>query len=232
MRRLANRQVAGVLVMGLLLVLAGCNGFGGQTTDTATNTTTNGATDGTNDDTDSDQTQMSSYQFTEDESYTYNVTFLGSSSTTSWDVVSVDGENVTVEVVSATSRATQNTTITGNHSTVVKKATRDRVAALFASARAPMAIAGMGDMSSGNFTIESDNLPGNSSYEWDTATVSPQGQTTVNGVGCMEFTVVPDGSQQVLTTCVNEEYPFALSLSAEQNGQTALAMQLENSTRP
>jgi len=236
MFQLDNRQVVGVVLMSLLLVLAGCNGLGGGTTETQANTTTTdgmaGTEDGSSNGTDSRQIEVSPYQFTEGESYTYNVTFLGSNSQMTWDVVSVDGEDVTVEITSESARGTQNTTINGTQETILQSAAEDQSGAIFASSRAPLAILSMGAGTEGNFTIESDNIPGGTSFDWDTATVSPQGTRTVNGVGCSEFVVDPDDRDQDLTACVAEDYPFALSVDGEQDGQTALAIDLTNATRP
>jgi len=229
MGRLATRQTVGVLLMSLLLVLAGCNSGGQSPT---TDAPTDAPAEGDGSDADPGEIGLSTYEFTEGESYTYNNSLFGSTATETWTVVSVDGDNGTVEVTSSNGETTQNTTITGTHSSIVRKAGRDEVAGLFVYARAPLAITGMGDASGGNFTVDGNDLPTNSSVAGRTATVAPQGETTVNGVQCTEYVVVPEDSQQRLRTCVNEDYPFAVSMRGSQAGRTFLSMELVDSDRP
>ncbi|MFD1587262.1 hypothetical protein ACFR9U_09720 [Halorientalis brevis] len=229
MGRLATRQTVGVLLMSLLLVLAGCN-TGGQspTTDAPTDAPAEGDGGGS----DPGEIGLSTYEFTDGESYTYDSSLFGSTATETWTVVAVDGDDVTVEVTSSNGDTTKNTTITGTHSEIVRKAGRDEVAGMFVYARAPLAIAGMGDGSGQNFTVDGNELPTNSSVAGRTATVAPQGETTVNGIQCTEYVVVPEDSQQQLRTCVNEDYPFAVSMRGSQAGQTFLTMELVDSNRP
>ncbi|WP_136715741.1 hypothetical protein [Halorientalis salina] len=223
--------------MSLLLVLAGCNG-GGQTTETTAETTGTAAetTDGEMETADGDEgdvqePELGSYEFTEGESYTYTETLLGTPVQKTWSVVSVDGDNVTVTVTS--SGPTENATVTASQDSIVDRMSQESIGENFGAARLPLAIVSMGDTSSEDFTIESDALGASGSQlEWETATVSPQGGDSVAGVECSAFEVDADDTDERYDFCIAEDYPFAVSFSYEQGGQTALAMELTNATRP
>lgn len=91
----------------------------------------------------------------------------------------------------------------------------------------------MGELTADNrFTIRSGSFPNGEDISWETATVAVNGETSVNGVTCTEFTVEPDGEETVQTACVAEGYPFAVSLSVARGGETVIELTLTDSTRP
>lgn len=225
--------------MGLLLVLAGCNGGGGGTP-TATPTAT--PQNSTNSSSSSASANMSMdgkialqpYQFSEGESYTYNVTFLGSSTVNTWKVVSVDNGTMTVNATqSSASGGEQVSTIRGNQTTLMMAAAQDNIAQFFAQARNAMALQGIVANASSGTTMQlsKDNLANPKAVSWTTANLTVKDTTTVNGISCTRATLEPD-SGPTSTACLAADYPFPLTLTATQGGRTALAMKLTNATRP
>jgi hypothetical protein len=164
------------------------------------------------------------YEFSEGESYTYDALFESEDgareSVETWEVTSVDGDDLTVEVRSEVDGETETTTFSGTHSNIYDRAAEELVLNFFAPLRAPLSIAEMGELSAGNsFTIQSG------------ATVEVDGETNVNGVTCTEFTVVSDGESPPQNYCVAEGYPFAVSANFEDS-ETVIDLTLTDATRP
>lgn len=184
-----------------------------------------------------DVVEIPRYEFSAGESYTFDTLFRGSNgareSTETWDVTSVEGDDVTVEVTSTVDGETTTNTLSGTHETIYGAAAQQLTFNVFAIARSPLRIAEMGELSAGNrFTIQRGQFANQDTIDWETATVEVAGETTVNGVTCTEFTVRPDGVDQVQTACVAENYPFAVSIHVEQAGTTTVELTLTDSTRP
>lgn len=215
MRRLLNRQVAGVLVMSLLLVLAGCNGGGGPATET-----------------DQSDGPPSAGQFTEGEMYKYNFSFgqMGSSEIT-WDVTSVDGDNVTVNVTTVSQQRTSSTEISGASDEIYSKALQQPSTALFvALGYLPVAFTQDRDLSQGNtFTVSQSDIDLDMPQQSTSAAkfdVTVNGTTSVNGVDCQRITVVPQSNESApFNACINTEYPFAVSVTSQaESGGLSLTL--------
>jgi plastocyanin len=177
------------------------------------------------------------YEFSEGESYTYDALFRTSDgkreSIETWEVTSVDGDDLTVEVTSEVDGDATTQTITGTHETIYDKAGEQLTVNFFSVARGPLRVAEMGELTAGNsFTVEASQFPNQETIDWSTATVEVSGETSVDGITCTEFSLEPDGGSQVQTACVADGYPFALSVSQEQGGTTVIDLTLTDSTRP
>jgi hypothetical protein len=185
----------------------------------------------------SDVVGIPPYEFSAGESYTFE-TFLRTNdgtleSTETWEVTAVDGDDVTVAVTSAVDGETTTRTLSGTQDTIYDVASDELSFNFFSIARAPLRIAEMGELTAGNsFTIRRSQFPNQDTINWQTATVDVGGETSVNGVACTEFTVRPDGQNQVQTACVADGYPFAVSLRQTQGGTRVIDLTLTGSTRP
>jgi hypothetical protein len=194
-------------------------------------------TGGAETDTASEVVEIPRYEFSAGESYTYDALFRTSDgtreSTETWDVTSVDGDDVTVEVSSTVDGETTTNTLSGTHDTIYDAAADQLTFNFFSVARGPLRVAEMGELTAGNsFTVQRSQFPNPDTINWETATVEVDGDTSVNGVTCTEFTSRPDGIDQVETACVAEDYPFAPSVRQEQGGTTVIDLTLTDSTRP
>jgi hypothetical protein len=180
--------------------------------------------------------EIPSYEFTAGESYTYDTLLRQDGtreSTETWAVTSVDGDDVTVEVTSTVDGEATTKTVSGTHETIYDKVDEALFFNWFAIARAPLRVAEMGELTAGNsYTISVSQFPNPEDINWSTATVDVSGDTSVNGVTCTEFTLEPDGIDQVQTACVADNYPFAVSLHQERSGTTVLDLNLTDVTRP
>ena len=177
------------------------------------------------------------YEFSEGESYTYDAFFEtedgARESAETWEVTSIDGDDVTVEVRSEVDGETETTTFSGTHSNIYDRAAEELVFNVFAILRPPLRIPEMGELSAGNsFTIQSGAFPGEETdSRGDTVTVEVDGETNVNGVTCTEFTLVSDGESARQNSCVAEGYPFAVSVNYEDS-ETVIDLTLTDMTRP
>jgi plastocyanin len=188
-------------------------------------------------DSDGDVVEIPRYEFSVGESYTFETLLRTSDGTTetteTWAVTSVEGDDVTVEVTSEADGETTTKTLSGTHETIYDAAARKLTFNFFSVARSPLRIAEIGELSAGNnFTVQRSQFPNQDTINWSTATVEVAGETTVNGVTCTEFTLRPADVDQVQTACVADDYPFAVSLQAEQAGTTTMELTLTDSTRP
>ena len=185
----------------------------------------------------SDVVEIPRYEFSAGESYTFDTllrTNDGALETTeTWAVTAVDGDDVTVEVTSTANGETTTTTLSGTHESIYDAAANQLTFDFFSIARSPLRIAEMGELTAGNsFAIQRGQFPNPDTIDWETATVDVAGETSVDGVSCTEFTVRPDGVDQVQTACVADGYPFAASLQVERAGTTTVDLTLTDSTRP
>lgn len=170
-----------------------------------------------------EDSELPTYTFSEDESYTYATIFGDGESEETWSVTSAEGDNVTVERKTVANGETDTQSISGTHSNIFNEVQRARDINYFALLRGALIYAQKGDLSAGNtFTVEGTN----ENDDWETATIDVAGETTVSGVTCTEFTVTPNSVDQGQTVCVADDYPFAVSLSFEQGGEVLLNMTL------
>jgi hypothetical protein len=222
--RWSNRQVVGVLLMGLLLVLAGCNGGGTGTTTVDTTQAT------TTDDSGGEMTTTSNggggessvnlptgYQFAAGESYTYSVSFAGTAPVdTRWNVTSASDGEYTVSVAETISNG-RSTTISGSASSIFGTAAQDRVAAPFGTARGTLVLslaAGLDEQ--GETTIPASALP--SEYQWNSVTLEVGEETEVAGVGCTIVNATFSGADTRFSGCFNASMPFPISVTGESSG--------------
>lgn len=191
-----------------------------QSTTTAEPTTT---TDGTG-------PAIPTYTFSEGESYTYETTFGDRQTEETWTVTEVDGDELAVRRETTLDGETQSQTITGTHGNIHARVTEAREVAFFGLVRTALVYGQRGELTAGNtFTVDTSD---DENTDWDTETVAVAGETTVNGVTCVEFTVTPEDVDQETTTCLADDYPFAVALDLSQGGQTLIEMTLVESTRP
>jgi hypothetical protein len=172
--------------------------------------------------------ELPTYTFSEGESYTYDTVFGDGESEETWSVTSVDGDNITVERVTVANGETNTQSISGTHSTIFDEVEQARDINYFPLIRGALIYRQKGELSAGNsFTVQSTN----ENDSWETATVDVAGESTVNGVTCTQFTVSPDSVDQVQTVCLADDYPFAVSLSFEQQGEVLIEMSLTDHER-
>lgn len=177
-----------------------------------------------------DAVEIPTYTFSEGESYTYDATFNGNRTEETWTVTAVDGDELTVKLETTADGETESLTVSGTHGNIHDKVAQQRNINFFLVARGALVYAQKGELVAGNsFTVDTSD---DEKTDWDTETVEVAGETTVNGVTCTEFSVRPEGVDQVVTACLADGYPFALSLSLSKSGQTLLEMTLTDATRP
>jgi len=223
----SNRQVVGVLLMGLLLVLAGCNGgsggtngtdatttaMSGETMTTAATTTDGGGASG-------DMEMDTSYEFTTGESYTYDISFAGTEPiATTWEVTAAGEGGVQVSVSEAgdVGRAT---TLSGESAADVFDATGgDPVAGSFGIARGTQVLAmAAGLDSSGETTLGADELPGE--YDWSSVTLTVEEEAEIAGVACRNVSATFQGADNTFSGCFNADFPFPIYVEGESSGVT------------
>lgn len=221
MDRLVMSKRLGIVLVGLLVVLAGCSG---TTQPTPTPTPTQ------------QQATPVGYEFTEGESYTYAIVVRGNgSSATSivnWAATNVSGENVSVTIRSETVRGNASMTLNGTDKTIFQTAANDPRSSFFTRlARSPMLLTPGHDLSVGNsWTVPANEITLGSGGA-ATTSVTVTGSRTIAGVDCKTIEMTPQGTSQSTSACVNADYPFALSLTAG-NSQKTYNMTLLNATRP
>jgi hypothetical protein len=200
--------------MGLLLVLAGCNGGPG-----------NG--DGEN----GGPGYNATYEFSAGENYTYDLA-LGSLEPTkvSWNVTSVNDGDVTVEF----NAQGQTTELTGNQSSIYQEGVNNQVTGIFtAVARIPPVMADGHSLEDGNdWTFEPDDTNLDVSEDPNSWDLEVNGTDTVDGVDCtvVEGTENTDSEAQSYTACIAEDYPFALSVTFESS--STVSIDLASHERP
>lgn len=176
--------------------------------------------------------ELPTYEFSEGESYTYDVNFAGTETEETWTVTAVDGDEVTVERLSTVDGETRSQTVSGTHDGIYDTVAESRDVNFFPLARNAVVYAQETGVTTGDtFTVATPS----EKTDWDSETVEVLGETTVNGVSATEFRVTPDGPDapnQVTTVALADGYPFALSLSFSQDDSALLEMTLTDATRP
>lgn len=251
---LATRRVAVTVLLALLVVFAGCNGGGDGTTTPGTDTTvqetetTVPGTDTTEPGTaGAPQTEMSqdsrnestrqvseSYTFETNEGYLYDVSTSNGSFRVGWITESVGEDSLTINVSAGTGSQIGSMNVTADRDEPFAPVFRSsRPGALFFLLRMPIRAAGNQSLSAGEtWTVTSDELapeaPG--SVAWDTATVSVGQEESVNGVPCHTVTIDPENTSSTVTACIEEGWPFALSVTDGSDDGTEIV--LADSHRP
>jgi hypothetical protein len=226
MRRLVNRKVAGVLLMSLLLVFAGCSGGGNGTTEAPTTNASDGgdSADG-GDGGDSGDGGMALYEWSEGETYNYeaNPGPLPAYDVI-WTVESVSDGTVTANATIQGGGQTQSAELTGSQAAMYQRAIDSdiqQVSDFAALGGVPAAVAAGEDLSEGNtWTVTSDDM--SLSYEGQPSEVTVEVVSTgdsVNGVECATIEITPEEGSTT-TACIAEDYPFALSAETEVQGAT------------
>ena len=158
------------------------------------------------------------YEFTEDESYTYDTVVGMNKSEEKWLVTNVDGDNLTVKLETTTEEQMTSISISGTHGNIFDKALEAERANIFPLLRGPLIYPTKGEMTEGNtFTVDTSDLPS----KWDSETVTVLGDNTINGIDCTELQIESGGDYNQLMT-VNiadtEDYPFALAVQIKEDG--------------
>jgi len=158
------------------------------------------------------------YEFTEDESYTYDTVIGMNKSEEKWLVTNVDGDNLTVKLETTTEEQMTSISISGTHGNIFDKASETERDNIFPLLRGPLIYPTKGEMTEGNtFTVDTSDLPS----KWDSETVTVLGDNTINGIDCTELQIEPGGDYNQLIT-VNiadtEDYPFALAVQIKEDG--------------
>jgi len=208
--------------MSLLLVLAGCNGGGGNGTD---NSTASGAI-------------STEYTFSEGELYEYQLDLgqLGSSNVT-WDVTAVSDSDVTVNVTTESGSRTSTSELTGTQENIFDKAVQNRQTTIFATlGRIPVEVAAGQDLSEGSeWTVNTGDLEIQMNSGSGSGTPTPTEITanvtntdrTVNGIDCTEILIQTESEDSDnFNACVAPGYPFALSVTSA--GESEVGLELTN----
>lgn len=175
------------------------------------------------------QLNRTPYEFTVGESYSYNTETYSATSTDTWEVIDKSGSSITIEAT----REQDGETTTVTQSNTPEDVYRDIDLELggqflYTNLRNVQPYADLEELTPGNkFMLD---LSEYSYTAWDSETVEVQGETTVNGISCTEFTATTeyDGSTVTKTACVAEGYPFALSITFKQDGLALLAATITN----
>lgn len=223
-----NRKIAGVLLMSALMVLAGCNGGGSGGTPTM-NTTDNGTTP-------SDSGGPSSLgNFTVGDTYEYNLS-AGSfeNQQVTWEVVDISSDgNVTVNFTASTARGPSSTEITAPPEQVYQQAQEEMTAAVFVGiGRLPLALTAGANLTAGATVTRPLGQEMQNSLGASNVTISVGNATTVGGVQCRQVALIPDGNRTIATqTCINPEYPFAISAQGVNPSLGQFSLELESATQ-
>jgi len=176
------------------------------------------------------EVDVGGYEFQTGESYTYQVGSGATAQELTWEVLSVQGDQVTVEVTSEAGGRTSSSTLEGPQDEIFQQATGDMTALLFVSLRVSTVAAEGESLSMGNtWTVRSENLVSSQQVSWETAEVEVIDTDTYAGIECSVIEITPDDGSDVLTSCVNQDYPFALSLT--QRGGAQFAVELTGTSR-
>ena len=172
------------------------------------------------------------YEFTEDESYTYDTVVGMNKSEEKWLVTNVDGDNLTVKLETTTEEQITSISISGTHGNIFDKASEAERANIFPLLRGPLIYPTKGEMTEGNtFTVDTSDLPS----KWDSETVTVLGDNTINGIDCTELQIESGGDYNQLMT-VNiadtEDYPFALAVHLKEDGVVRFDIELLRQNRP
>ena len=172
------------------------------------------------------------YEFTEDESYTYDTVVGMNKSEEKWLVTNVDGDNLTVKLETTTEEQMTSISISGTHGNIFDKASETERENIFPLLRGPLIYPTKGEMTEGNtFTVDTSDLPS----KWDSETVTVLGDNTINGIDCTELQIEPGGDYNQLIT-VNiadtEDYPFALAVQIKEDGVVQFDTELLRQNRP
>lgn len=175
-----------------------------------------------------------SYAFTEGESYAYAVTTDSSTFRMGWAVESVDERNVSVNVTATTEGGTGAMPFRVERSQAFDQAFRtDSLGPMFFVLRLPIRAAANRSLTEGNeWTVERDALApeATNSLDWETATVTVGGQSTVGDYECREVTIDPESTDAAVSACIAEDWPFALSVTDGDGDGTRLVV--VDATRP
>ncbi|WP_135536024.1 hypothetical protein [Halostella pelagica] len=249
-RRTVLTQVKVGIATVSAVSLAGCSGDSDETTDgngdnisgendgddqtTERNTAdTSTETDGGDQTTETEsmvKLAEAAYEFSEGESYTYDAEFSGQSGEQGWEVLSVDGDNLTISRTYPTDEGQEITDVSADSGRIYREMNKViPQSSFFRNMRETQFYAEAEEFESGQtFTVDaSDN-----GLDYDSETVEVMGETTVNGISCTEFTVTSSSGGIVKTACAADGYPFPLSLHFEQAGVTLLDATLIDSNRP
>ncbi|MFC7133198.1 MULTISPECIES: hypothetical protein [Salinibaculum] len=172
------------------------------------------------------------YEFTEGESYTYDFNYVGTVSEQTWEVIGVDGDQVTVKHTITEDGESTTKEVTGSSKYVYQNVMMDagpmfiivRNAQLYSKA----------DPFAPNTTFRVD--VSDQQKQWEAEIVEVGSETTVNGIPCTEFTVIPDKeyASYKYTICTADGYPFTISYKAENTNSNTVRMEgtLTEANRP
>ena len=214
-----TRQVIGAVLMGLLLVTAGCNGLTGGD---------GGAGDGGSG---AGGEVDASYAFEAGESYVY--TANGSDSSVRFDVESVEDGDVTVNI---STESGQRTTVTASQAEIFNESRQaSMTGAVFVTfLRIPVLAADGQTLETGNtWTVGSDQLAMGQSQDTEELTVEVTGTDTVAGQECYTTEISSESQNGTISSCVRADWPFALSISnTGGSGDVELDIAVDEFERP
>ncbi len=169
------------------------------------------------------------YEFTAGQSYTYDSDFLGTTGEQSWEVRSVDGDELTIRRGYPTEEGQETVDVTAPSDRIYEAiVTTISQQSFFRNLRWGQRYAELDEFEPGNtFTVDTSEREDN----YDSETVEVMGETTVNGIQCTEFRVESNSGGIVTTACAAEGFPFPLSHTLEQVGTQLLDATLVDTTQ-
>lgn len=169
------------------------------------------------------------YGFSEGESYTYEVEWHGKAGEQGWEVLSVNGDELTIRRTYPTNEGQETRDISADAARLYEEMLKQITGpSFFRNMREAQFYAGVDEFAPGNtFTVDTSDKGG----DYDSETVEVMGETTVNGIQCIEFTVTSSSGGIVRTVCAADGYPFPLSLHFEQTGVQLLDATLIDTSR-
>lgn len=221
-----NRQVIIAILLAATMVLAGCSG-GGPTTETPDGSTDDG---GANAD-----VSASAYVWQEGESYTYEGSASGgTSSQYSWDVTDVSDEDVTVKLTSAFGGRSQTSNLTGPQGDIFNGSEQTPPQSLtFILLQIPNVLVQDHTLQSGNsWTVSSGDLEMSGMEDQgrsEQIDVSVTGTSQVAGTEC--YNMEASSPNQTVSSCIKEGWPFALSMTMELETRMSSGGETETRTQ-
>jgi len=219
---MVRRQAIGTVLMGLLLVTAGCNGLTGGD---------GGAGDGGSGA--GGEVDASGYTFVAGESYTYAADSGDSGSSVTFAVESVEDGDVTVNISAGSGQAT---TVTAPQEQVFNQSREaSMTGAVFVTfLRLPVLAADGQTLEEGNsWTVGSDQLSMGQSGDATEVTVEVTGTDTVAGQECYTTELSAQSQSGTIESCVRADWPFALAVSnSGGSGDVELDISVDEFERP
>lgn len=169
------------------------------------------------------------YQFSAGESYTYESEWRGNTGKQGWEVLTVDGDQLTIQRTYPTDEGDEITDVSADAGRIYEEMLRLIPGpSFFRNMREAQVYAGVDEFAPGNtFVVDTSD----EDLNWDSETVEVTGETTVNGIDCTEFTITSSSGGIVREVCAAEGYPFPLSLNFEQAGVQLLDATLVDTSR-